>query len=139
MAAVTYIKTETQRLENQTRPEKVFKTEAFETLVNRIVRKHITQQYCKPEHPVLVNEAKLIAESAVSLKRHLSATESEWGNFSHSLRKIAIIQHLRALAGECVQAHVETQDLDEDVANKAMETLMEEDFDFIFPKNWMNG
>ena len=139
MAAVGNLKTRALRPESQIRPEKVFKTEGFEILTNRIVRLHITRQYCQPEHPVIMNENRLIHESELLLKKHLSSTEEEWGNFSFSLRKCAIIVHLRELMKDRIRAHVETQDLDDEVAEASVKTILEEDFERIFPESWMNG
>src|SRR5512135_1084065 len=103
--------------QEQAKPEKVFESNDFELLVNRVVRRHISQQLLnETDHPVLVKENKLIRESSAAIKKHLKATESEWGGLAYRLRKIAIIRHLRELAQARMRDHIETQDLDEDIA-----------------------
>ena len=128
-----------QESQKQVQPEKVFGADDFELLVSRTVRRHITQQLCEPNHPVLLSEDTLIEESTFKVVRHLEATESEWNNLAFRLRKIAIVRHLRELAKERLRDHVETQDLDEEIAQRALETIMTLDFESIFPKAWVDG
>jgi hypothetical protein len=127
------------REEPQVKPEKVFGAETFELLAQRVVRKHITQQYCEPDHPVLKTEESLIEQSAAKVRQHLVATEAEWQGLAFRLRKITVVKHLRELAKERLRDHVEIQDLDEDVAKNALESIMELDFEQVFPKSWVDG
>jgi hypothetical protein len=127
------------RQADQTKPERVFGSNELELLISRVVRRHITQQLCEEDHPVLAKEDKLIRESTAAIKKHLKATEAEWGGISFRLRKIAMVKHLRELAQERVKDHVETQDLDEEIAKTAIETIFADDFERIFPKTWVDG
>jgi hypothetical protein len=146
MAAVEHPKTSNLRQEEQAKPERVFGSEqhpvdTFALLVQRVVRKHILLQFNEKNDltPVLETEEMLIAEAVEKVKRHLQATSGEWGNLAFRLRKIAIIRHLRELSQERLRDHMETQDLDEDVARAALETICEDDFERIFPQSWIDG
>jgi hypothetical protein len=130
----------TLRQAEQAKPERVFVSNEFELFVNRVVRRHISQQLLEEaDHPVLVKEDKLIRESSSAIKKHLKATENEWGGLAFRLRKISIIKHLRELAQARMKDHVETQDLDEDIAKRALESIHKEDFESLFPKSWVDG
>ena len=139
MAAVGPIRTAHLRQDQQVKPEKVFGTEDFELLTARVVRRHITQQLCESDHPVLLSEDSLIAASRKKVKRHLEATEAEWKGLAFRLRKIIVVRHLRELAQERLKDHIETQDLDETIARTAFDTILKLDFEEVFPRNWVDG
>ena len=139
MAAVGPTRTSHLREEQQVKPEKVFGTEDFVTLIARVVRRHITQQLCEENHPVLKSEDALIADSRQKVVRHLEATEAEWKGLAFRLRKIVVVRHFRELAQDRLNDHVETQDLDDEIAKTAFETISRLDFEEVFPKSWVDG
>lgn len=145
MAAAVPSKTLRQTAE-LVKPERVFGShehpvDEFELLVQRVVRRHILQQYNEKGDigSVIASEDALIQESTTKVSKHLQATSGEWNNLAFRLRKIAVIRHLRELARERLKDHVETQDLDEDVAKTALDTIFADDFEWIFPKSWVDS
>ena len=146
MASVEHSKATDHRQEEQAKPERVFGTEdhpvdGFSLLVQRVVRRHILLQFNEKNdlQPVLKTEDMLIAEAVKKVKKHLAATADEWGSLAFRLRKIAIIRHVRELVTERLKDHVETQDLDEDVAQAAFKEICADDFERIFPKSWTDS
>jgi hypothetical protein len=139
VAAAVITKTAHLTEDQQVKPEKVFGTEDFELLINRVVRKHITQQLCEEGHPVLKSEDQLILDARAKVERHLKATENEWKGLAFRLRKIVLVRHFRELAEERLKDHVETQDLDDEIAKTALETIKELDFENVFPRSWVDG
>jgi len=147
MAAAVPSKAPNLRQEEElVKPERVFGShehpvDEFELLIQRVVRRHILQQYNEKGDidSVIASEDALIDESTAKVSQHLQATSNEWNNIAFRLRKIAIIRHLRELAKERLKDHVETQDLDEEIAKTALETIFTVDFEWIFPKSWVDG
>jgi hypothetical protein len=139
MAAVGPTTRFSHKEEQQVKPEKVFGTEDFGLLINRVVRKHITQQMCEAGHPVLLSENKLILDASSKVRKHLTSTAGEWNGLAFRLRKMALVQHFRELARERLKEHVEKMDLDEDIAKIALDTIMQLDFENVFPKTWVDG
>ncbi len=134
MAAITTPNTSTEA-QDLSKPVKVFETESFELLIGRIVRQQIAQQFVDADHPVLSKEAGLIKAATSSLRAHLDVTASEWGSLAWRLRKIVIVRHLRQLAKERIEQH----DVDEDVAENALEEIFKMDFEEVFPKGWLDS
>ncbi len=146
MASVASSSPPTRQEDVLIKPERVFGSEShrvdeFELLIRRVVRLHILQQYNEEGGitTIIDAEKELIQQSADAVLNHLSSTEGEWNGLIFRLRKIAIIRHLRELAKERMKDHVETEDLNEDVAQAALDEIFEEDFEWAFPAAWVDG
>jgi len=124
---------EQSELINQ-KPERVFQTEIFDIYVARIVRKAIVEQYVEQEHQVLVDELRLIRESMVMVRDHLAATASEW-QLPWRLTKMIVIRHLHELSIQRLELH----EVEDEARNVALRTVMQLDFEEIFPKDWMDS
>jgi len=141
MAAVGPTRTSHLREEQQVKPERVFGTDIFELFIRQVCRIHILQQF-NPDGslaPIIETDTRLIAESTEKILAHLGATEAEWKGLAFRLRKIVLVRHFRELAAQRMEEHTDTQDLDEDKAQAALENIMALDFEEVFPKSWVDG
>lgn len=116
------------------RPTRVFQTELFDLYVARLVRKAIAEQYVDMSHTVLTDEVRLISEAETVLSEHLASTVPEW-KMAWRLAKMVVIHHIRQLAKERLECH----DIDEETREAALETIYQEDFEHLFPSNWMDS
>lgn len=116
------------------KPIRVFNTELFDLYVARLVRKGIAEQYVDEGHMVLNDEIRLISESQMSLKAHLSRTVPEW-KMAWRLAKMVVIHHVRQLAKERLECH----DIDDDTKEAALESIYRLDFEELFPSSWLDG
>ena len=119
---------------SRSKPSRVFQTDLFETYVARLARKHVAQQFVEPDHPVLVDEQRMIDASSASLREHLSESVPEW-RMAWRLAKMIVIHHVRHLAEQRLALH----DVEDDVREQAIESIFKEDFEELFPPTWLDG
>ena len=113
---------------------KVFDTELFETFVARIVRKNLVSQYVSSDHQVYLDEVRLIGEAAERLQSHLAQSVPSW-NLSWRISKMVIVRHIRKMAEERLDMH----DVDDEAREEALEKVYQDDFEKLWPKDWLDS
>ena len=116
------------------KPTRVFESDLFDLYVARIVRKSIAEQFVESDHVVLKDEMRLISETQSQLRNHLAQTIPEW-KMAWRLAKMVVIQHIRQLAKDRLEGH----DVDEEAKEAALESIYREDFEELFPANWLDS
>ena len=106
------------------------KTELFDVYTTRLVRKHIVQQYVNSEHQVFIDEQTLIDRSTNEIRDNLLKNVDDW-----KMAKMIIINHIRCLAKNVIKMH----DIDKQTHDIAMESIYREEFNSLFPHEWMDS
>jgi len=102
--------------------------EVFSSLAFKLVRRAVASQFVPDDHPVLMDEDRLIAESVREIREHLSATAASWGP-NVGLAKLAIIECVRSIAIERLEMH----DLDDASRAEARRRVLATDLSPVFP------
>jgi len=105
--------------------------EAFSSFASKLVRRAIASQFVPDDHPVLVDEDRLIAESVHEMREYLGATTAAWGP-NMGLAKLAVMGRIRSLALERLGMH----DLDDASAEEASRRILATDLSPVFPESW---
>lgn len=103
-------------------------TEVLNKFVARIVRRRIAEQYVGSGHPVLVDEDRMIAESEAALMNCLEKS----GPPKSILVKMLLVRHIHRLARQRLML----QDIDDETREIALESIVDDDFERIFPASW---
>jgi hypothetical protein len=114
--------------------DKVFHTNLFETYVSRVVRLHLGLQYLDEDNQVIVDERRLIEQAREPLQKHLADTVPAW-KMNWCSCKMVIVKHLRKLAGERITIH----DIDDETRDETLERFFREDFESLWPRDWLDS
>jgi len=106
---------------------RVLQTELFEIYVARLVRKHIACQFVGTDHPVLIDEQKMVDSAASNIRSYLEHSVPEWKT-SWRMTKLIVIYHIRQMAEQRLALH----DVDDEAREIALEFIYKEDYEELF-------
>jgi hypothetical protein len=114
------------------RSNKIFQTELFDVYVARIVRKCIAQQFVSMDHPVLVDEQRMIDSVTSDLRGYLKHSVLEW-KIPQRTAKMVVISHIRLMAEQRLDLH----DFDDnETRDTALELIYKNDYEELFLGIW---
>ncbi len=118
------------------RKDRVFSnTTLFQTFSERLVRKHVLLSQGLPEdHPVLETERNLVRQSEGQVREYLSRAKIGW-KLPWSTTKMVVMQYVRHVAAE----RLREMELDPDVEESVLESVYKEDFESLFPAEWLDS